>query len=68
MRDAFLVKGEPITYRDKDWTIGELYYVPGNPELYIQLISKGVTMNTRVKDINHLITKTEKKEKEFIAI
>ena len=65
MRDAFLVKGQTLSYSDKEWTVGELYTVPGNPELYIQLINNGSTMNTRLSEINHLITKTKKGEKDL---
>jgi len=55
MRDAFNIKGEQVKFMDKVWTIGEVMFVPNNPNLYVELKSNGVTMNTQLKDITDLI-------------
>ena len=55
MRDAFNIKGEQVKFMDKVWTIGEVMFVPNNPNLYVELKSDGVTMNTLLKDITDLI-------------
>ncbi len=55
MRDAFNIKGEQVKFMDKVWTIGEVMFVPNNPNLYVELKSNGVTMNTLLKDITDLI-------------
>ena len=55
MRDAFNIKGEQVKFMDKVWTIGEVMFVPNNPNLYVELKSNGVTMNTQLKDITNLI-------------
>ena len=60
MRDAFNIKGERIKFMDKDWIIGEVMFVPNNPNLYVELKSNGVTMNTQLKDITNLIISYER--------
>jgi hypothetical protein len=60
MRDAFNIKGEQVKFMDKVWTIGEVMFVPNNPNLYVELKSNGVTMNTQLKDITNLIISYER--------
>lgn len=60
MRDAFNIKGEQVKFMDKVWTIGEVMFVPNNPNLYVELKSNGVTMNTLLKDITDLIISYER--------
>ena len=55
MRDAFILKGTPIVYNKKKWVVGETYYLPGNPDLYVELKDGGVSMNVRLKDIISLL-------------
>lgn len=64
MLDGFVLKGTPINYRDRDWVIGDVLFVPGNPQLYVELKNGGVTMNVRWVDISPTISK----EPEFVDI
>lgn len=64
MLDGFVLKGTPINYRDRDWVIGDVLFVPGNPQLYVELKNGGVTMNVRWVDISPIISK----EAEFVDI
>jgi len=64
MLDGFVLKGTPIIYRDEDWVIGEVLFVPGNPQLYVELKNGGITMNVRWVDISPIISK----EPEFVDI
>lgn len=64
MLDGFVLKGTPINYRDRDWVIGDVLFVPGNPQLYVELKNGGVTMNVRWVDISPIISK----EPEFVDI
>jgi hypothetical protein len=57
MRDALIIKGKQINYMDETWIITEFYYVPNNPNIYVQL-SRGMTsMNVMLTEISELITK-----------
>lgn len=60
MLDGFVLKGTPINYKDKDWVIGDVLFVPGNPQLYVELKKTGIIMNVRWVDISHIITKQSK--------
>jgi hypothetical protein len=51
MRDAYTLKGTPISYNDKDWIIGETYFIHGNLQIYIQLKDGMTSMNVRLIDI-----------------
>ena len=64
MQDGYVLKGNPINYMESDWVIGEVLFVPGNPQLYVELKKGGITMNVRLKEISHLITE----EPEFTDI
>ena len=64
MLDGFVLKGTPITYGDEDWVIGDVLFVPGNPDFFVELKKGGITMNVRIKDINLIVTK----EPEFTDI
>ena len=64
MLDGFVLKGTPINYQDRDWVIGDVLFVPGNPELYVELKNGGITMNVRWVDISPIISK----EPEFVDI
>jgi len=57
MLDGYVLKGTPIKYHDEDWVIGEVIYVPGNPDLFVELKIGGTTMNVKLKDISPLIVK-----------
>ena len=41
MRDAFKVIGKQIDYMDKTWVINDFYYVPTNPDIYVELFNGG---------------------------
>jgi len=56
MLDGFLLKGTPINYRNEDWVIGDVLFVPGNPELFVQLKKNGSNMNVRLKEISPMVT------------
>ena len=64
MLDGFVLKGTPINYQDRDWVIGDVLFVPGNSELYVELKNGGITMNVRWVDISPIISK----EPEFVDI
>ena len=57
MRDAFPITGKKITFNDKVWTIKEFYYVPNNPNLYVELYDGKSRMNVIIDSIKDLITK-----------
>lgn len=56
MRDAFKVIGKKIDYKGKTWKINEFYYVPNNPDIYVELYDGSVWMNVRLDNIKDLIT------------
>jgi len=60
MQDGYVLKVNPINYSERDWVIGEVLFVPGNPQLYVELIKGGITMNVRLNQISHLITQKTK--------
>lgn len=60
MRDAYQIHGEKIFFRDKEWEIGVVYFLPGNNELYVQLKDGITSMNVRLSDIISLITSIAK--------
>ena len=53
----YVLKGTPIKYHNENWVIGEVMYVPGNPDLFVELKIGGTTMNVKLKDISPLIVK-----------
>jgi len=55
MRDAFIIKGKEINYMDTNWVITELYYVPNNPNLYVELYDGKSRMNVILDSIKDLI-------------
>jgi len=57
MRDAFIIKGKKINYMETNWVITELYYVPNNPNLYVELYDGTSRMNVILDTIKHLIIK-----------
>jgi hypothetical protein len=57
MRDAFPITGKKITFNDKVWTIKEFYYVPNNPNLYVELYDGKSRMNVIMDSIMDLIIK-----------
>ena len=57
MRDAFIIKGKEINYMEAKWVITELYYVPNNPNLYVELYDGKSRMNVILDSIKHLIIK-----------
>jgi|LakMenE01Jun11ns_1017448.scaffolds.fasta_scaffold9897357_5 hypothetical protein len=56
MRDAFKVIGKEIDYKGKTWKINEFYYVPNNPDIYVELFNGSYRMNVRLEVIKDLIT------------
>ena len=60
MLDGFVLKGTPINYYDENWVIGDVLFVPGNPQLYVELKRGGIIMNVRWVDISPIITKEPK--------
>jgi hypothetical protein len=57
MRDAFIIKGKEINYMGTNWVITELYYVPNNPNLYVELYDGKSRMNVELKSVKDLIIK-----------
>jgi hypothetical protein len=56
MRDANLVKGTVISYMGNDWTVGDFYFFPGNPRIYVGLKKDGVQMNVDLDSVKNIIT------------
>jgi hypothetical protein len=57
MRDAFIIKGKEINYMETNWVITELYYIPNNSNLYVELYDGKSRMNVTLDSIKHLIIK-----------
>jgi len=57
MRDAFVIKSKEINYMGTNWVITELYYVPNNPNLYVELYDGKSRMNVELESIKDLIIK-----------
>jgi hypothetical protein len=55
MRDALKVIGKVIDYMDDTWTVNEFYYVPNNPNIYVELYNGKVRMNVRLDSVKDLI-------------
>jgi len=60
MLDGFVLKGTPINYHNEDWIIGDVLFVPGNPQLFVALEKGGNIMNVKWDDISSIITKESK--------
>lgn len=60
MQDGYVLKRNLIHYDESDWVIGEVLFVPGNPQLYVELKKGGITMNVTLNQIGHLITEKPK--------
>jgi hypothetical protein len=60
MKDAYVVSGEKITYKNDEYVIGNFYFVPDNPSLFVQLKKNGSSLNVRLEDIQNLITSIQK--------
>lgn len=56
MRDALTIKGKEIVYMNDVWTIGEFYYIPDNPNIYVKLSNGIVNLNVILSEISNLIT------------
>lgn len=56
MRDAYLIRGKEIEYQGKTWIINEFFYIPSNPDVYVELYDGRVRMNVRLDDIKNIIT------------
>jgi hypothetical protein len=57
MRDAFTIKGKKIKYMETNWVITELYYIPNNSNLYVELYDGISRMNVVLESVKHLIIK-----------
>ena len=55
MRDGVTIKGKEIIYESKTWIINEFYYVPNNPNIYVELYDGSKRMNVMLDDIKSLI-------------
>jgi hypothetical protein len=55
MRDGYLIKGKQIDYMGQNWTIVDFWYVPNNPNIYIQLNNGSCNMNVTIDSIKNLI-------------
>ncbi len=56
MRDAYLIRGKEIEYQGKTWIINEFFYIPSNPDVYVELYDGRVRMNVRLDEIKNIIT------------
>jgi len=55
MRDANFVKGTVINYMGEEWTVGDFYFIPGNPRIYVGLKKGSVQMNVDLETIKLII-------------
>jgi hypothetical protein len=51
MKDAYVISGEKIEYNKEEYIIGNVYFIPGNSELFVQLKKNGCSLNVRLKEI-----------------
>ncbi len=51
MRDAHNIEGLIITHNKEKYEIGNVYFIPNNPELYVQLKKNGISLNVKLVDI-----------------
>lgn len=51
MRDAHIIEGQIITYKKEKYEIGNVYFIPNNPELHVQLKKGGVSLNVKLVEI-----------------
>ena len=56
MRDANFVKGTVINYMGEDWTVGDFYFYPGNPRIYVGLKKGDIQMNIELDLVKDFIT------------
>lgn len=56
MRDANFVKGTVINYMGEDWTVGDFYFYPSNPRIYVGLKKGGFQMNIELDLVKDFIT------------
>ena len=57
MRDANIIYGQVVTYKKRKYTIGDIYFIHNNLDLYVQLISDGTNLNVKLNDIIPLIVR-----------
>jgi hypothetical protein len=55
MRDANKVIGKEIDYMGSQWIINDLYYVPNNPNIYVELYNGKIRMNVMLDKLVDLI-------------
>ena len=55
MRDAFRIIGKEINYMNRTWKINDFYYVPNNPNIYVELYNGNIRMNVMLDTIKDLI-------------
>ena len=55
MRDAFRIIGKEINYMNRTWKINDFYYVPNNPNIYVELFNGNIRMNVMLDTIKDLI-------------
>ena len=55
MRDAFRIIGKEINYMNRTWKINDFYYVPNNPNIYVELYNGNIRMNVMLDAIKDLI-------------
>lgn len=60
MRDAYKLKGQTISYKKEKYEIGDIYFIPNNPELFIQLKKDGDNLNVKLKDITPIAISIKK--------
>jgi hypothetical protein len=60
MRDGIIVEGQTITYDKERFTIGHIYFIPNNPELYVQLKKDGFSLNVKLSEIIPNLTSKKK--------
>jgi hypothetical protein len=51
MRDANIVSGQIITYKEQTYELGSIYFIENNPNLYVELIKNETSLNVVLDEI-----------------
>jgi hypothetical protein len=60
MKDGVVLSGLKIKYKNMKYKIGDVYFLPGNTEFYVQLMKDGENLNVPLKDITSSVLLTKK--------
>lgn len=67
MRDAYPIMNEKVEIYDKTWTITQIYIVPDNPTLYVELSDGCTKLNSPIKSVVELMEKKHQETKIVVV-